>query len=122
MPWFIRFLRGIEIGLYAIIFTMILGGGSLVISDQPSDVVRRYTRSVEFDYVSWSLDALAIKMEQAALGTPFYFSEIDRHRIVLDYLQLMDTILNDENQLSQIYSNPQINDPGAASNKPEGKT
>ncbi len=115
MPWYIRLLRGVEIGLYTIFFAGLLGGSSLLVSTKPSEAARRYTRSVEFDYVSWTLEALSVKLNQAALGTPFYFSETARHQIVVDYLHLMDNILSSENRLNLMYTDPQIHNPAAAS-------
>jgi hypothetical protein len=115
MPWYIRLLRGVELGLYAIFFAGLLGGSSLLLSTKPSEAARRYTRSVEFDYVSWTLQALGVKLDQAALDTPFYFTETVRHQIVVDYLHLMDKILFSENQLNIIYTDPQVHDPEAAS-------
>jgi hypothetical protein len=115
MPWIFRVLRGVEIGLYAIFFSAILGGSSLLISNAPSEAARRYTRSVEFDFVSWTVDAFAVKIDQAALGTPFYFSESSRHQIVVDYLHLIDSILSGEDQLNKIYADPSIQDPASAS-------
>jgi len=38
----------------------------------PVERVRRYTRWQEFDYVSWTLDALRLKQQQAALNLPRY--------------------------------------------------
>jgi len=115
MPWYIRLLRGFEIGLYAIFFAGLLGASSLMVSTEPSEAARRYTRSVEFDYVSWTLEAFDVKLNQAALDTPFYFTESARHQIVVDYLHMMDIILSDENQLNLIYTDPQVHDPAAAS-------
>ncbi|MBE3117813.1 MAG: hypothetical protein IMZ50_03535, partial [Candidatus Atribacteria bacterium] len=115
MPWYIRLLRGVEIGLYAIFFAGLLGGSSLLVSTKPSEAARRYTRSVEFDYVSWTLEALSVKLNQAALDTPFYFSETARHQIVVDYLHLMEYILSSENQLNLMYTDPQVHNPAAAS-------
>ncbi len=115
MPWYSRLLRGVELGLYAIFFAGLLGGSSLLVSTQPSEAARRYTRSVEFDYVSWTLQALSVKLDQAALGTPFYFTETARHQIVVDYLHLMDNILSSENQLNLLYTDPQVHNPAAAS-------
>jgi hypothetical protein len=115
MPWFIRLLRGVEIGLYAIFFAGLLGGSSLLVSTKPSEAARRYTRPVEFDYVSWTLEAFGVKLDQAALDTPFYFTESARHQIVVDYLQMMDIILSDENQINLMYTDPQVHDPAAAS-------
>ncbi len=115
MLWYIRILRAVEIGLYAIFFAGLLGGSSLLVSTEPSEAARRYTRSVEFDYVSWTLEALSVKLDQAALDTPFYFTETARHQIVVDYLQMMDNILNSEYQLNLTYTDPQVHDPAATS-------
>lgn len=115
MPWYIRLLRGVEIGLYVIFFAGLLGGSSLLVSTKSSEAARRYTRSVEFDYVSWTLEALSVKLNQAALDTPFYFTETARHQIVVNYLHLMDNILSSENQLNLLFTDPQVHDPAAAS-------
>ncbi len=115
MPWYLRLLRGIEISLYAIFFAGLLGGSSLMVSTKPSEAARRYTRSVEFDYVSWTLEAFAVKLDQAVLGTPYYFPEISRHQIVVDYLHLMDAILSDENKINLMFSDPKISNPPVAS-------
>ncbi len=115
MPWYIRLLRGIEIGLYAIFFAGLLGGSSLLVSSKPSEAARRYTRAVEFDYVSWTLEAFSVKLDQATLGTPFYFTETARHQIVVDFLRLMDNILSSENRLNFLYSDPKVTKPAVAS-------
>ena len=115
MPWYMRLLRGIEISLYALFFASILGGGTLLVSTRPTDAARLYTRSVEFDFVSWTLNAFAVKLGQASLGTPYYFAGPTRLQIVVDYLHLMDNILSSENQLNMVYSDPSVHDPAAAS-------
>ena len=115
MPWYMRLLRRVEIGLYAIFFAGLLGGSSLLISTEPSEASRRYTRSVEFDFVYWTLDALSVKLDQAALGIPYYFTETARYQIVEDYLHLMEDILTSEYQLNLAYTDPQVLDPAAAS-------
>ena len=115
MPWDIRLLHGIEHGLYGIFFAGFLAGSSLLVSTIPSEAARRYTRVVEFDYVSWTLEALSVKLNQAVLDTPFYFSEPVRHQIVLDFLSLMDDILSSENQINLIFANPKLQNPTASS-------
>ncbi len=115
MPWLIRLLRGIEFSLYAIFFAGLLGGSSLLISTKSFDLARRFTRSVEFDYISWTLDAMLVKLEQSALDTPYYFRAPARNKIVADYLRLMDEILTHETRVNLIYADPEIKDPAAAS-------
>jgi hypothetical protein len=114
MPWYLRLLQGVEITIYVIFFTGLLGGSSMIMSTNSSETARTYTRAVEFDYVSWTLEALAVKLDQSSLGTPYYFSQRSRHQIVVDYLHLMDAILSDESKITNLYSNPKVSDPGAA--------
>ena len=115
MYWIIRILRFLEIGFYVLFFAILLTGSTLLFSTAPGDAARRYTRPVEFDFVNWTLDALGVKLGQSALAVPFYFDGPARHQLVVDYFHLMDTILQDENKLDLIYSDPSVKDPGAAS-------
>ena len=115
MLWIIRILRGLETGFYLIFFAILLASSTLLYSTAPGDAVRRYTRPVEFDFVNWTLDALGVKLGQSAISAPFYFDGPARHQLVLDYFHLMDTILQDEDKLNLIYSDPSVKDPGTAS-------
>jgi hypothetical protein len=115
MARFIQFLYWLEVVIYTFIFTCLLSGSVQVISDQAGDLARRYTRPYEFDFVTWTADALGLKIGQASIGTPSYFTESTRHQIVMDYLHLEDTIMQDENRLNLIYADPSVKDPAAAS-------
>ncbi|MEW6092860.1 MAG: hypothetical protein AB1531_02735 [Chloroflexota bacterium] len=110
-----RLLLGVETGLYLIFFALLLGGSDFIISEEPQERVRRYSRAVEFDYFDWTLDALGLKLGQAALDTPFYFPEPHRREIVSDYLRLMDEILQAEYRLNLVYTDPSVTDPESAS-------
>lgn len=115
MVWIIRILRGLQIGFYLLFFAILLAGSTLLFSTAPGEAARRYTRPVEFDFVNWTLDAVGVKFGQSALSAPFYFDGTGRHQLVLDYFDLMDTILQDENKLNLMYSDPSVKDPGTAS-------
>jgi len=115
MYWIIRILRSLEIGFYFLFFIILLAGSTLLFSSAPGDAARRYTRPVEFDFVNWTLDALGVKLGQSAIDAPYYFDGSARHQLVVDYFHLMDTILQDENKLNLIYSDPSVKDPAAAS-------
>ena len=115
MYWIIRILRSLEIGLYVLFFGMILSGSTLLYSTDPADAARRYTRPFEFDFVNWTLDALEVKLGQSAIAAPYYFDGSARHQLAVDYFHLMDTILQDENKLNLIYSDPSVKNPAAAS-------
>ena len=115
MTWIIRISRGVGFVLYFFFFVSLLGGSTLLISLKPSQAARRYTRSGEFDFVNWTLDAFGVKLAQVSLGAPFYFDERSRHQIVVDYFHLMGSILQDENRLDLFYSDPSVRDPAEAS-------
>ncbi len=93
MPWYIRLLRAIETGFFVLFFTHSPG-------EQHCNPLQRIPqmppaatpRPVEFDFVSWTLNALEVKLGQAALDTPFYFNGTARHKIVVDYFHLIDNI------------------------------
>ena len=114
MLWLIRILRLIEIVLFCLLLLVVLTGSVLPVPTG-ADRVQQFTRAYEFDFVDWTANALWVKLGQVALGSPFYFPLQDRHQIVVDYLHLMDQILNDENKLELVYSDPTVKDPTAAS-------
>lgn len=115
MPWYIRLLRGIEIAIYVTFFATMLSASSQRVSTDPQDTAHRYTIAVEFDYFNWTMDAFGIKLAQASLNTPFYFDESTRHQIVVDYLHVLDKILNNEYQLNLLYTDPSVINPVSAS-------
>jgi hypothetical protein len=114
MLWLYRLLHSIQILLLGIILAAILTGSTLLSTDA-TDRVRRFTRPVEFDFFDWTLSAIGLKIAQAAIGTPYYFTPSARHQLVLDYLHLVDQIQKDEDQLNLIYSDPAVKDPETAS-------
>lgn len=106
-----RYLRLIIVLTLAIL----LLGGSVSPPTNQLERIRSFTRPVEFDYVSWTLNALAVKLSQYALGTVNYIPE-EQHRVLkLEYLDLVWNIQRAEAGLRDIYSDPNIDDPEAAS-------
>jgi hypothetical protein len=79
------------------------------------DRVRAYTRNVEFDYVSWMLNAARLKIEQGAVGIPGYLDREESKAVVSDYVQVTQQIIKAEDALNQIYADPSIADKQAAS-------
>ena len=76
--------------------------------------MRAFTRDLEFDYVSWTLKAWGVKINQSALGTSQYLPADTRRQVVLDYLDLVRQIRQTEGELNAIFSNPEIEDPEVA--------
>jgi hypothetical protein len=79
------------------------------------DRVRAYTRYIEFDYVSWMLNAASLKLEQAAVGIPDYLNHEENRVAVSDYMQVTQQITQAEDALNKIYADPAIRDKQAAS-------
>ncbi len=115
MLWILRILRAVLIGLCLFFFAVILAGSSLLVSTSSAGAARRYTRPVEFDFVTWTMNALGVKLGQAALDTPFYFAGPARYKLVVDYFHLVDDIFTGENKLNLLFTDPSVKDPNTAS-------
>ncbi len=92
------------------LLTLVLLVSSNVSAFNPADQVRRFTRSIEFDYVSWTVDALLLKLGQASLSVPHYLTEDEQHTVVIDYIKLVQDIDNVQHQVELIYADPKIID------------
>ncbi len=76
----------------------------------PVERVRAYTRWQEFDYVTWTIDALKKKWEQSSINIWRYMKEDQQRDAVLAYLDLIDRFNQVENEITSIYANPDITD------------
>jgi len=77
--------------------------------------IRAFTRQIEFDFVTWTLDALWVKGSQLGLGAVDYVPEKQHSEIVLDYLDLVSHIQWLEWEINLIYADPNQPDPENAS-------
>jgi hypothetical protein len=68
-----------------------------------------------FDFVTWTDNAIWVKLTQSAIAAPRYFQPSDQHSLVREYLQLVDDVQKTQNDINVIYSNPSVKDPAAAS-------
>jgi hypothetical protein len=76
---------------------------------------RYYTRSYEFDYISWTVDAFVKKLSHFSTGSSAYLSEQAQVQSVLNYLDLVAQIRRVEGQVNEIFANPDIENPQEAS-------
>jgi hypothetical protein len=97
-----------------LMMVFLLGASSVPISD-PLEQVHALTRPIEFDYISWTLDALGLKLGQLALDTASYLPEKERSTTVVESLSMLQDINSLEAQINDIYSDPNITDPAIAS-------
>ncbi len=106
-----RFIRISFVVLAGIIFVQ----RSALEPEDQIEQVRKFTRQIEFDYITWTVEAVQTKLEQVALGTPAYLSPKHQHNIVLDYLELVGQIFHYEDYIEEYYTNPNVLNPDIAS-------
>jgi hypothetical protein len=99
--------------------TLLVGIFLLQLSDlEPGDTVqqvRAFTRQIEFDFVTWTWDALWVKGTQVGLGAVDYLPEAQHPQIFLNYLDLVRQIQQVEGEITSKYADPDIADPDTAS-------
>ena len=108
------FRRAYWLTFILLLFPILLGASTVSISD-PLERVRSFTRAIEFDYLSWTLNALGVKFGELALRTAEYLPTEEQSKTVLESLDLIRQINQLETQINDIYSDPNITDPEAAS-------
>jgi hypothetical protein len=88
---------------------------SVVPSSDQLENIRAYTRQDEFDFTSWTLDAAWTKFSQGISGEESALSPAAAHDLVITYLSQVYGYQVVTQTLEQIYSDPAIHDPTAAS-------
>ncbi len=83
--------------------------------EKPIDRIQILAGDYGFDFGSWTLDAVWIKLAQSSLGAPRYLPRLDQHLIVLQYLKLVDDIEHTQNDINLIYADPSVQDREGAS-------
>lgn len=71
----------------------------------------------QFDYVTWELQALGVKVNETLYGLHPFMNEADRAQFVRDYMAQLSTARQLEDQINRIYTDPAITDPVAASSE-----
>jgi hypothetical protein len=97
------------------LLAIILLGGSTLPPGDEIERIRAFTRAIEFDYVGWTIDAMGIKLGQAALGTEQYLEGNEQRELITEYLDLIRRIQEVEGQLNDIYADPNVSDADEAS-------
>lgn len=106
-----RKIENVLQSLFILFLSILTLSRSQVSPDNQLEKVRTYSRSVEFDYTSWTLDALFVKTAQWSMGANRYISQGAAKNIVLDYLRLVDITQRIGGEIERIYADPEISDP-----------
>jgi hypothetical protein len=96
------------------LFLLLLLSASVPQPLTPAQQVHMLARHNVFDYTSWTLNALWVKLGQSALGTPRYLDSTNQIATVREYLRLVEEIQQVEREISLIYADPAIQDARAA--------
>jgi hypothetical protein len=109
LRWLLR--RGGHL-VWLLVFSLLLTFSSVRLQD-PLEQVRRFTRGSEFDFLTWTIDAVRVKAAQSSLGTTGYLRESESHDLVLEYLRLVQAAEQAQARLAEVYSDPTLTDPSA---------
>ena len=95
--------------VWLLIFSLLLTFSSVRLQD-PLEQVRRFTRGSEFDFLTWTIDAAAVKVAQSSLGTTGYLQQTDGHDLVVEYIELIHAAEETQARLAEIYADPTLTD------------
>jgi len=106
--------RYFHLGIILILLVFLLQRSDLELGD-PVEQVRTFTRQGEFDFITWTMEALWVKGTQMGLGAMDYVPETQHSKFVITYLDLVGQIHKIEGDINQIYADPNISDPETGS-------
>ncbi len=106
-----RILRFVVL-LISVLFIL---GGSIVPPRGLSSQVRAETRSIEFAFGTWTLDAVGQKLSNWGLNLHRFISPEEQRQLVLAYLDQVRRVQTLNVELLLIYTDPSIDDPDQAS-------
>ncbi len=87
--------RVLVFAFYFLLLSNVLARSTVPPGDQ-HERIRAFARDVEFNFVTWTLDAVGLKFGQIALGVGEYIPQEGRSQTVLDYLDLIRRIVSQE--------------------------
>ena len=101
----------------AIFFLLVAAtiGQEYPVPGAPETRLARAIGNQYFDFVQWTIEALAEKGEQISVPIERYLTDEQRSQFVLDYMQSTRDYYDLEGRVRQIYANATITDPAAAS-------
>lgn len=107
-------------GLVLIVVTVSLAASGVPMVEA-SQRVQRYTRAHEFEFLSWTADALAIKFSQYTLRAGGHLAPEARTSLVLEYFGLAREASTLEARVNEIFGDPAIENPEAEAQGTQAK-
>jgi hypothetical protein len=106
-----RFLR---LGILLSLLIFLTVGSSVAPSGLESRAYA-YTRHIEYDYGSWTLEAIAAKLSNWAVSLNRFLPGDVQSQLVLDYLAQVGLVNDLQTELLLIFADPNIKNPDTAS-------
>ncbi|MBI5354414.1 MAG: hypothetical protein HZB50_17375 [Chloroflexi bacterium] len=106
---FQRIIHGLEITITLIILALITGYSNPSLTNE-IEKVRKYTRQIEFNYLTWMGNAALIKLRSESIDIPYTLDHTSQKQVVAEYMRVTQTILEKEYLLEQIYADANIQD------------
>jgi len=102
----INYRINIVINLLIVLILILPIQGSVVDPTDELEQIRSYSRIYEFDYVTWTVSALARKLTQSTLRVNQYLPQPVKREFILDYLDLRNDIAFLQTELANLLSDP----------------
>jgi hypothetical protein len=90
-----------------IVFILVLPvSGSAVDPTDELEQIRAYSRVYEFDYITWTVSAMARKLAQTTLKINQYLPQSEKRGLILEYLELRNEVTALQGELTNLLSDP----------------
>ncbi|MBI5841831.1 MAG: hypothetical protein HZB19_17215 [Chloroflexi bacterium] len=109
-----RIYQALEYTTYILVCASLLGYSTPPTTDKIENI-RAFTRDIEFDYISWMVDASLLKLESATVNLPHSLDPAAQKEIVTQYLRVTQLSFEQEHQLEGLYADASILDKETAS-------
>lgn len=111
----LRFLRRLVVwAIRLLVMMFLLNYSTLPLGDEWTQVAV-IARNEQFDYVSWEINALAVKVGQALYGVQPFMDEAARSAYVRAYMNDLGQAQTFEARIANIFTDPKVADAAAAS-------
>ena len=98
--------HNIVINLLLVLILILPINGAVVDPAQELEQIRAYSRIYEFDYVTWTVSALARKLVQSTFKVDHYLPHQEKSELVLEYLDLRNEVSALQAELANLLSDP----------------
>ena len=106
-----RFFKRVFRLFFVLFFLLITVQRSSLPSTDPVENIRRFTRQIEFDYITWTLDAFGIKVDELAINYPDLLNVDEQHTLIEEYISIIRDLRQVNQDLVRFISDPAIKEP-----------